>query len=51
MNIHQPILATTTITVHNVFVLRIRAMNPNISRTTLSINYKTTWSQPVTPIV
>jgi hypothetical protein len=34
-----------------VYVLRIQAMNPSIGHTIIPINYQTTWSQLVTPIV
>jgi hypothetical protein len=51
MNIHQHFFPTTTTIVPNVFVLRTQAMNPSISRTIILINYQTTWSQPITPIV
>jgi hypothetical protein len=44
MNIHQPILPTTTITIHNVFVLKTQAMNFNIGHTTIPTDYQTTWS-------
>jgi len=49
--IHQPIFPTITITIPNVFVLRTQAMNPSIAHTIILVNYKTTWSQPITPIV
>jgi hypothetical protein len=49
--IHQPIFPNITITIPNVFVLRTQAMNPSIVHTIILVNYKTTWSQPVTPIV
>jgi hypothetical protein len=51
MNIYQYVFPTTTIVVPNVFILGIKAMNPSISHTTIPINYKTTWSQLVIPIV
>jgi hypothetical protein len=51
MNIHQPILPTTTIVVPNVFVLKTQATNPSIGHTSVLVNYRTTWSQLVTPIV
>jgi hypothetical protein len=51
MNVHQPILPTTKIIVPNVFILGNQSMNPSIVHTTIPINYHTTWSQPVTPIV
>jgi hypothetical protein len=41
MNVHQPVLLTTTIVVPNVSVLGIQAMNPNIGHTIIPINYQT----------
>jgi hypothetical protein len=41
MNIHQPVLPTTTIVIPNVFVLKTQTMNPNISHMTIPINYHT----------
>jgi hypothetical protein len=51
MNVHQPILPTTTIVIPNVFVLKTQAMNPSMGHTTIFVNYQTTYSQPVTPII
>jgi len=51
MNVHQHVLPTTTIIVPNVSILGTQAMNPSIVHTTIPINYQTTWSQPITPIV
>jgi hypothetical protein len=51
MNIHQPILPTTTIAIPNVFVLGTQAMNPSIGHIVVFVNYQTTWSQPITPII
>jgi hypothetical protein len=51
MDIHQLIFPTTTIAVHNVFVLGIQAMNPNIVHIVVIVNYQTTWSQLITSIV
>jgi hypothetical protein len=51
MNVHQPILPTTTIAVPNVSVVRTKAMNPNIIHTTISVNYQILWSQLVTLII
>jgi len=51
MNVHQPILPTTTIIIPNVRVLGTQAMNPNIVHTTIHVNYQTTQSLPVTPII
>jgi hypothetical protein len=48
---HDEYSSTTTITVPNVFILGTQDMNPNICQTTIPINYHTTWSQLVTPIV
>jgi hypothetical protein len=50
MNVHQPILPTTTTIVPNVFVLGTQAMNLSTSYTTIPVNYQATWSQPITPI-
>jgi hypothetical protein len=50
-NVHQHVLPTTTIVEPNVSILGIQAMNPSIGHTVIPINYKKTWSQPVTPIV
>ncbi len=51
MNMHQPIIPTRTIEVPNVYVLETQAMNPNICHMAVLVNYQTTWSQPITPIV
>jgi hypothetical protein len=51
MNVHQLVLPTTITIVPNVSVLETQAMNPSIGHTTIPINYQTTWSQPITPIV
>jgi hypothetical protein len=51
MNVHQPILSTTTTIVPNVFVLGTQAMNISRRYTTILVNDQATWSQPVTPIV
>jgi hypothetical protein len=51
MNVHQHVLSTTTIVMLNVSILRTQAMNPSIVHTTILVNYQTTWSQPITPIV
>ncbi len=34
-----------------MFVFRTQAMNPSIGHMVVFVNYQTTWSQPVTPIV
>jgi hypothetical protein len=51
MNVHQLVLPTTTIVVPKVYVLGTQAMNLNIGPTTIRVNYQTTWSQFVTPII
>jgi hypothetical protein len=51
MNIHQPILLSTTIAIPNVFVLGTQAMNPNIDHMVIFVNHQITWSQHVTPII
>jgi hypothetical protein len=51
MNTHQHILPTTTTAVPNVSILGTEDMNPSICQTIVPINYHTTWSQLVTPIV
>ncbi len=51
MNVHQPVLINTITSIPNVFVLGTQAMNPNINYTVVPLNYQTTWSQLVTPIV
>ncbi len=51
INIHQPVLLATTIAIPNVPILETQAMNPSIGHTTILVNYQTTWSQLVTPIV
>jgi hypothetical protein len=51
MNIHRLVFPTTTIVIPNVYVLRTQAMNPNIGHTLVPVNYHTTWSQFITPIV
>jgi len=42
MNVHQPILPTTTIVVPNVSILATQTMNPNITHTIVLVNYQTT---------
>ncbi len=51
MNVHQHVLPTTTIVKSNIHVLGTQAMNLSISHTTIPVNYYTTWSQPVIPII
>jgi hypothetical protein len=51
MNTYRLVLPTTTIAVSNVFVLGTQAMNPSIAHIAVPVNYQTTWSQPITPIV
>jgi hypothetical protein len=51
MNVHQPVLSTITTRIPNVCTLGNQAMNPNIGHTTIPVNYQTTWSQLVTPII
>jgi hypothetical protein len=51
MNIHQHVFPTTTIVVPNVSVLGTQGTNPSINYTIVLVNYQTTWSQPITPIV
>jgi hypothetical protein len=51
MNTHQLVFPTIIIAVSNVFVLWIQTMNLNIGHMAILVNYQTTWSQPVTPIV
>jgi hypothetical protein len=51
MNVHQPILLTTTIVALDVSIIGTQAMNPSIVHRTIPINYQTTWPQPITPIV
>jgi hypothetical protein len=51
VNIHQLVLLNTTIIVPNVFILGTQTMNPSIGHTIIHVNYQTTWSQLVTPIV
>jgi hypothetical protein len=51
MNTHQHVLPTTTIAISNVFVLGIQAMNLGTGHTAILVNYQTTWSQPITPII
>ncbi len=51
MNIHQPILPTTTIVIPNVFVLGTQSMNANIGHMAVDVNYHIVWLQLVTPIV
>ncbi len=51
MNIHQPIFPNITTIVPNVSILRTEAMNPSIGYITIHVNYQTTWSQPITPII
>jgi hypothetical protein len=51
MNTHQPALSTITIAIPNMSILKTQTMNPNTGYMTMPINYQTTWSQPVIPIV
>jgi hypothetical protein len=51
MNTRQPALSTITITIPNMSILKTQTMNPNTGYMTMPINYQTTWSQPVIPIV
>jgi len=51
MNVHQLVLPTTKITIPNVFVLGIQAMNLSIGHMVVFVNDKITWSQLVTLIV
>jgi hypothetical protein len=51
MNVHQPILPTTTIIIPNVYVLGTQTMSPSIGYTIVHVNYQTTCSQPIIPIV
>ncbi len=51
MNVHQLVFPTTTTATHNVFILGTQTMNPNIGHTIIHVNYQTTWSQTITPIV
>ncbi len=39
MNTHQPIMPTIIITIPNVYVLGIQAMNPSIAHTIILVNY------------
>jgi hypothetical protein len=34
-----------------VYILGTQAMNPGIVHTIVHVNYQTTWSQPITPII
>jgi len=47
MNVHQPILPTTTIIIPNVYVLGTQTMSPSIGYTIIPVNYQITWSQPI----
>jgi len=47
MNVHQPILPTTIITIPNVYVLGTQAMNSSIGHKAVHVNYQTTRSQLV----
>jgi hypothetical protein len=49
MNTHQLVFPTTTIAIPNVFVLKIQAMNPNISHIAIPVNYQITQSQLIIP--
>ncbi len=51
MNVHQHVLPNITTILPNVSILRIQAMNPNIGYTTIHVDYHTTWSQHVMPII
>jgi len=42
MNIHQPVLPTTTIVIPNVIILWTQAMNPNIGHIIIHVNYQIT---------
>jgi hypothetical protein len=51
MNVHQHVLPTIKIIVPHVYILETQAMNPSIGHMVVVVNYQTTWSQLVTPIV
>ncbi len=51
MNTHQPILPNTIITVPNMSILETQAMNLSIGHMAILVNYQTTWSQLVIPII
>ncbi len=51
MNIHEPVLPTTTIAIPNVFGLGTQAMSPSRAHTIVLVNFQTTRSQLVSPIV
>jgi hypothetical protein len=51
MNIHKLVFPTTTTVVPHVSAFKIQAMNPSTSHMAVFVNYQTTWSQPITPIV
>jgi hypothetical protein len=51
MNVHQLVFPTITIAIPNVSVLETPTMNLNITHTAIPINYQTTWTQTITPIV
>jgi len=42
IDVHQPVLPTTTLAIPNVSILGTQAMNPNIVHTIIPINYQTT---------
>jgi hypothetical protein len=50
-NTHQLVLPTTIIAILNVSILGTQAMNPSLAHTTIHVNYQTTWSQLVAPII
>jgi hypothetical protein len=39
MNVHQFVVPTTAITIPNVSILQIQAMNPSIVHTIVHVNY------------
>ncbi len=43
--------SVSTIAIPNVSILKTQAMNFNIGHTVVPVNYYTTWSQLITPIV
>jgi hypothetical protein len=51
MDTHQYVLPTIIIIIPNVFILGTQSMNPSIGHMIVLVNYRTIWSQLVTPIV
>ncbi len=51
MNVHQPIIPTTTIGLPNVPMQGIQVMYPSFGHVKILVSYQPTWKPPITPFV